>query len=128
MDPETDFFVIPVIMVVVWLAIAGGCILCQYLYYANADEESQARMRMAAEGTIPVVVTVQHRGEAGPGEAASLLGDQNRDTPTHYNTMAVGAVVNEIQSKKKRKTLTRNQRTSCLLDLTEIQSPPAYQK
>ena len=102
MDPETDFFVIPVIMVVVWLAIAGGCILCQYLYYANADEETQARIRMRAEGTIPVVVTVQHRGEAGPGEAASLLGDQNRDPPPDYNTIAVAAAVNEIQSQKRK--------------------------
>ena len=55
-------------------------------------------MRMAAEGTIPVVVTVQHRGEA-----SSLLGDQNRDPPPDYNTIAVAAAVNEIQSKKKRK-------------------------
>ena len=100
MDPETDFFVIPVIMVVVWLAIAGGCILCQYLYYANADEESQARMRMRAEGTIPVVVSVQHHGDRG--EASSLLGDQNRDPPPDYNTIAVAAAVNEIQSQKRK--------------------------
>ena len=121
---ETECIVAVVIMILVFLALACGAIFWNNLYYNNSDEETQARMRMRAEeGTIPVVVTVQHRGEA-----SSLLGDQNRDPPRDYNTMAVGALVNEIQSKKKRKTLTRNQRMSCLLDLTEIQSPPAYQK
>ena len=103
MDIQTEGIVGMVIMVVVFLVIAGGTFLCRYLYYVNADEETQARIRMRAEGTIPVVVTVQHRGEAGPGEASSLLGDQSRDPPPDYNTIAVAAAVNEIQSKKKRK-------------------------
>ena len=120
---ETECIVAVVIMILIFLAIACGAIFWNYLYYNNSDEETQARMRMRAEeGTIPVV-TVQNRGEA-----SSLLGDQNRDPPPDYNTMAVAAVANEIQSKQKRKTLTRNQRMSCLLDHTEIQSLPAYQK
>ena len=88
--PPTEFIIVAVIMVVVFLVIAGGAFLCNYLYYVNADEETQARIRMRAEGTIPVVVYTQNRGEA-----SNLLGDQNRDPPPAYNTMNVE---NEIRS------------------------------
>ena len=66
-------------LIIMALSIFWHCIVSTSTADCIADEETQARIEMRAQGAI----TIPNRGQA-----SNLLGDQNRDT-FGYNTFNV---------------------------------------
>ena len=79
---EELFIVLPVLILVIFVMLI--CWRC--IYYYRADEETRARMRMRAEGTIPIFLFGPNRGETSPLMAGDIF---YRPPPPAYNTMTV---------------------------------------
>ena len=86
---DADFPTIGVLVIGLSFCVTILLCVCHWCTYYRGDEETRERMRLRAQGAVPVYLMNQNRRES-----THLLDAQNRDPPPAYNNMTVE---NEIQ-------------------------------